>query len=153
MKLYTIGFKKRSAMDFFTALKDAEVQKLIDVRRKNNSLFSGFTKKADLKFFLEKCFGISYEHISEFAPSETLLNNYKKQLGNKKYDKYAWDDYIAVFSREVLTKAIIERFKESASNFDSLCLLCAEEKPDYCHRRLLAEYFKRHIPSITIIHL
>jgi uncharacterized protein (DUF488 family) len=83
MKLCTIGFSKRSAKDFFSTLKEANVQKLIDVRRRNTSHLCGFAKKPDLKFFLEECFGIVYEHIPEFAPSEQLLTDYFKQIRTK----------------------------------------------------------------------
>lgn len=153
MKLYTIGFKKRSAKNFFTVLKDANVQKLIDVRRKNNSLFSGFTKKQNLQFFLEECFAIVYEHIPEFAPSEEILKSYKKELGSKKYNLNAWDDYVRQFNSVVLSKLIVGKFKNAVENFSSVCLLCSEEKADYCHRRLLAEYFEQQLPNIKIIHL
>ncbi len=153
MKLYTIGFKKRSAEKFFTILKDSNIQKLIDVRRKNNSLFSGFTKKQDLRFFLEECFAIIYEHIPEFAPSEGLLKSYRKRIGSKKYDLNAWDDYERQFYREVLSKPIVGRFKIAVETFSSVCLLCSEEKADYCHRRLLAEYFERQLSNIKVIHL
>ena len=153
MKLYTIGFKKRSAENFFTILKDSNIQKLVDVRRKNHSLFSGFTKKLDLRFFLEECFDIAYEHIPDFAPPEELLNNYKKRIGSKKYDLDAWDDYERQFHREVLSKLIVGRFKIAVENFSSVCLLCSEVKADYCHRRLLAEYFEQQLSNIKIIHL
>ncbi len=153
MKLYTIGFSKCSAKDFFSNLKEANVQKLIDVRRRNTSHLCGFTKKPDLKFFLEECFGIAYEHIPEFAPSEELLTDYLKQLGKKKYDDRAWHDYVQRFQNEVLSKPIVGRFKKSIENFSSTCLLCSEKEPDYCHRRLLAEHFKKHVPDIEIVHL
>ena len=153
MKLYTIGFSKCSAKDFFSNLKEASVQKLIDVRRRNTSHLCGFTKKSDLKFFLEECFGIAYEHIPEFAPSEELLTDYLKQLGKKKYDNRAWHDYVQRFQNEVLSKPIAGRFKKSTENFNGICLLCSEKEPDYCHRRLLAEHFKKHMPDVEIVHL
>ena len=153
MKLCTIGFSKCSAKDFFSNLKEANVQKLIDVRRRNTSHLCGFTEKQDLKFFLEECFGIAYEHIPELAPSEELLTDYLKQLGKKKYDNRAWHDYVQRFQNEVLSKPIAGRFKKSTENFNSICLLCSEKEPDYCHRRLLAEHFKKHVPDIEVVHL
>jgi len=154
MKLHTIGFSKRSAKGFFLSLKEANIQKLIDVRRKNTSHLCGFTKKLDLKFFLEECFEIFYEHIPEFAPSEKLLKDYLERLGNKKYDSEAWNDYVHKFNHEVLSKPIVTRFKNASDSFNNiLCLLCSEEKADHCHRRLLAEYFQKKLPDIEIIHL
>jgi uncharacterized protein (DUF488 family) len=33
------------------------------------------------------------------------------------------------------------------------CLLCSEDKPDHCHRRLVAEYLKDHWGDVQICHL
>lgn len=83
MKVFTMGFQKRPAENFFLTLKKSGIQKVINVRRKNTSHLAGYTKEPDLKFFLEKCFGIAYEHILEFAPSEELLKEYRNRLGKK----------------------------------------------------------------------
>jgi len=52
MRIYTIGFAGKSAEQFFTKLRDAGVEKLIDIRRSNNTLYCGFTRRRDLPFFL-----------------------------------------------------------------------------------------------------
>lgn len=44
MVVLTIGFKDRTAEDFFATLKHASVQTIIDVRRKNRSQLGGYTK-------------------------------------------------------------------------------------------------------------
>ena len=84
MRIFTIGFKGKSAKEFFGLLKNAGVQKLLDVRRRNISQLAGFTKGPDLQFFLEECFAIAYEHIPDFGPSEELLKEYRARLGKKK---------------------------------------------------------------------
>lgn len=33
------------------------------------------------------------------------------------------------------------------------CLLCSEDKPHHCNRRVVAEYFKRHWDDVDISHL
>ena len=33
------------------------------------------------------------------------------------------------------------------------CLLCSEDKPHHCHRRLVAEYLNDHWGGIEIAHL
>ena len=33
------------------------------------------------------------------------------------------------------------------------CLLCSEDKPHHCHRRLVAEYLKQHWGNVEIGHL
>jgi uncharacterized protein (DUF488 family) len=153
MKLLTIGFKGRSARDFFGTLKQAGVQKLIDVRRNNVSQLAGYTKGPDLKFFLEDCFGIAYEHITEFAPAKELLKEYRERLGSKKKDDAAWADYVRRFRVEVLSQPIAHRFEEVTKGFGAVCLLCSEETAERCHRRLLSEHFREHLEDIDIRHL
>lgn len=34
-----------------------------------------------------------------------------------------------------------------------ICLLCAENAPEHCHRRLLAEKIARTYDNVTIVHL
>ena len=153
MKLFTIGFKGRSAENFFRTLKNARVQKLIDVRRKNASQLAGFTKGPDLRYFLQECFNIAYEHLPEFGPSEGLLKEYQTRLGKKKKDDVAWAYYVEKFSDEVLSQAIFERFQKATVGFESVCLLCSEQNSERCHRRLLAEYLKKHLPNIEVDHL
>jgi uncharacterized protein (DUF488 family) len=46
------------------------------------------------------------------------------------------------------------RIEEIAKDgFDGACLLCSEEKPHHCHRRLVAEYLKEKWGNIEIAHL
>jgi uncharacterized protein (DUF488 family) len=33
------------------------------------------------------------------------------------------------------------------------CLLCSEDKPHHCHRRLVAEYLKQYWGDIDVSHL
>jgi len=48
MKLFTIGFTKKSAEQFFTSLASAGVKRLVDVRLNNVSQLAAFTKKRRL---------------------------------------------------------------------------------------------------------
>lgn len=53
MKLFTIGFTRKSAEQFFTVLSEAGVQRVIDIRLNNVSQLAGFAKRDDLRFFLK----------------------------------------------------------------------------------------------------
>ena len=53
MKIFTIGFTKKSARVFFGKLRRPEIKRLVDVRLNNVSQLAGFTKKDDLRFFTE----------------------------------------------------------------------------------------------------
>lgn len=50
MNLYTIGFTKKSAEQFFESVAGARVRRIIDVRLNNVSQLAGFAKRDDLLF-------------------------------------------------------------------------------------------------------
>lgn len=86
MNIYTIGFTKKSAEQFFTILKDNKISKICDVRLNNSNQLAGFSKGRDLKFFLSRIGNIEYSHELIFAPTKEILDNYKKK-------KITWDEY------------------------------------------------------------
>jgi uncharacterized protein (DUF488 family) len=144
MNLYTIGFTKKSAEDFFTRLSKSGVKKVVDIRLNNASQLAGFTKGKDLKFFLKSICDIDYEHRLDLAPTQEILDDYKK--GSNDWTVYE-NNY-----REMLAKRKIESSTLPAS-FNETCLLCSEDKPEKCHRLLLAEYLQDKWGDVTIIHL
>ena len=75
--LYTIGFTKKSAEQFFELLKTHHVRTLVDVRISNSSQLAGFAKGSDLTYFLKQIGGIGYRHIMDFAPTKELLSDYR----------------------------------------------------------------------------
>ena len=143
--LYTIGFTKKSAEQFFNLLRDNDVKQLIDVRISNSSQLAGFAKGKDLEFFVKEICHIPYKHIIDFAPSKELLDQWHKQ-------EVTWEEYVKVYTdllkdRDVLRKYVVK-------SFDGSCFLCSEDTPEQCHRRLLAEYFKKHSADpVKIVHL
>lgn len=142
--LYTIGFTKKSAEAFFTKLREAGVRRVIDVRLNNVSQLAGFSKKEDLAYFLRTICGIEYFHKLELAPTQELLDTYKKQKGT-------WADYELQFI-ELMTARQIEHCV-SMELMDGACLLCSEDKPERCHRRLVAEYLQEKWHDVEITHI
>lgn len=144
IKLYTIGFTGKSAEHFFTILKTAGVKRIIDIRLNNKSQLSGWAKGSDLKFFAKEIGNIGYEHNIDCAPTKDLLSRYRRK-------KVTWQEYEIeylhlLYTRNIAQRTDIERLHES-------CLLCSEHFPDHCHRRLLAQYFKKINSEVEIIHL
>ena len=144
MKVYTIGFTKKSASDFFGLLGQSGAKRLVDIRLNNVSQLAGFAKKDDLEYFLHKICRIKYNHMPELAPTKEMLDAYR----NEHHD---WDTY----EREFLTLMDERRIGKMGIKriISNGCLLCSEDKPDFCHRRLVAEYLRRHWGDIEIIHL
>ncbi len=143
MKIYTIGFTKKSAEEFFKLLLNKEIDKIIDVRRRNNSQLAGFAKSEDLEYFLREIGNLGYEYEPKFAPSKELLNAWRD-------DEVSWEEY-----EETYLDSLKENIDQiDLTYFDNSCLLCSENVPDKCHRRLLAEYLKEQAEEdIEIEHL
>jgi uncharacterized protein (DUF488 family) len=144
MKIFTIGFTKTSAESFFSRLQNAGVKKVIDVRLNNVSQLAGFAKRDDLRYFLKVLSGIEYIHLPELAPTQNLLDAYKKHKGS-------WADYEKKFIDLIKNRKIEDKI--SRETVEGACLLCSEDKPHHCHRRLVAEYLKSKWENLDIIHL
>lgn len=127
----TIGFTKSSAERFFDRLLKAGVRKVVDVRLHNTSQLAGFAKADDLAYFLRKIGDIEYAHQPLLAPTDPILKAYKKEKGD-------WRVYEERFLTLMAERQIEKRFKPAM--FVGTCLLCSEDKPHYCHRRLVCEY-------------
>ena len=145
MKLFTIGFTQTSAKYFFGRLIDSDVERVIDVRLNNTSQLAGFAKAKDLEFFLNTLGQIDYVHEPLLAPTQEILDAYKKRKGE-------WAEYEKRFLGLMDERKVDERL--DASLFDGSCLLCSEAEPHHCHRRLIAEYLSdRWVRPIAVKHL
>lgn len=143
MRIFTIGFTKTTAENFFDRIKKSGARKIVDVRLNNVSQLSGFAKRDDLKYFSNTICGVGYQHVPNLAPTKEILDSYKKHKGS-------WEDYEEKFL-DLMAKRKIEEV--DSKNLDGACLLCSEDKPHHCHRRLVAEYLKEKWGNIEIIHL
>ena len=144
MKVYTIGFTKKSASNFFELLRQSGAKRLVDVRLNNVSQLAGFAKKDDLAYFLEKLCRIQYIHMPELAPTPDMLKDYRQ--GRKDWESYE-REFLALMNERRVSKMAIKRKIANA------CLLCSEHEPEHCHRRLVAEYLNEHWGNVEIIHL
>ncbi len=144
MKLSTIGFTKKPARRFFDLLRESGAKRIVDVRINNTSQLAGFAKKNDLAYFLGEICGMDYVHLPSLAPTRELLSAYRKKT-------IRWD----AFERRFVA-LMHDRKIEVTTPKDVLsdgCLLCSEDRPHHCHRRLVAEYLSEHWGGIEIAHL
>jgi uncharacterized protein (DUF488 family) len=144
MNLFTIGFTKSSAEHFFDRLRQASVRRLVDVRLNNVSQLAGFAKRDDLRFFLKEICAADYAHETILAPTEEMLGAYRKKGST-------WNEYERDFLQLMSDRKIEERLPRDL--LDGACLLCSEDKPHRCHRRLVAEYLRGKWGNVTIHHL
>lgn len=151
LNLYTIGFTKKTAEQFFGLLNKSQVDVLIDVRLNNKSQLSGFAKGQDLKYFLNKLCGIKYYYEETFAPTEELLKKWKNGA-------ITWQEYEKEYE-SILDKRNAEELfdkKYIGEEKQNICFLCSESTPEHCHRRLLAEYLVKNndlLRDVSIINL
>jgi uncharacterized protein (DUF488 family) len=145
MEIYTIGFTQTSAESFFGRLREAGVRRLLDVRLNNSSQLAGFAKARDLPYFLAELIGASYEHEPLLAPTQEILDAYKKRGGS-------WEDYERAFLA-LMESRRVEATLDPADFERPTALLCSEPTPERCHRRLLCEHLARHWPDVRAVHL
>ena len=144
MKINTIGFTKKSASKFFDLIKESGTRRVVDVRLNNVSQLAGFAKKEDLRFFLKEICDVDYVHLPNLAPTKDMLDGYKKDHKNwRRYER----EFRDLMERRKIESEIPEEIVAEG------CLLCSEDKPHQCHRRLVAEYLKDHWGNVEIEHL
>jgi len=145
MEIYSAGFTKHGARKFFGALKEAGIERLVDVRLNNTSQLASFAKRDDLEYFLEVIVHAEYVHEPLLAPTKELLDAYKKAKGD-------WDTYEVGF-RALLAERQIETTIPKDLFQPKTLLLCSEHTPEHCHRRIVIEYLNEHWGEVQGIHL
>ncbi len=146
MRIFKIGFTKKSAEAFFSKLRKSGAKRIVDVRLNNLSQLAGFAKRDDLKYFLREICGMDYVQGPALAPTQEMLDRYRKGKG-----KGDW----AAYEREFLDLMRLREVERSVAR-DALsdgCLLCSEDKPQRCHRRLVSEYLRERWGDVEIVHL
>ena len=144
MKVSTIGFTQKSAQRFFELLRESGTRRIVDVRLRNNSQLAGFAKKDDLAWFARELCDVEYVHVPHLAPTKELLIEYRQ-------GRISWDAYEERFVGLMKARRIESVLPRDVVNDG--CLLCSEDQPHHCHRRLVAEYLKEHWGDLETEHL
>jgi len=145
LKLFTIGHTKKNLERFVELLKGAGVDAVIDIRLNNKSQLAGYSKRDDLRFLLETCFGVRYLHLPDLAPTAELLDANRKGKD--------WDAYLCGFAELMRQRDAVRKALPTIAAFGRPCLLCGEHEPDKCHRRLVAEMIAGELPGAEVCHL
>lgn len=144
MKIFTIGFTKKTAEQFFEKLRATGVRRVLDVRLNNSSQLAGFAKGRNLRYLLNAIAGIDYVELPELAPTKDILDDFKKKKGS-------WEDYEQRFREVMEARRIAETLDKEI--MDGGCLLCSEHTTEHCHRRLVAEHLKERWGDVEVVHL
>jgi uncharacterized protein (DUF488 family) len=145
LEIYTIGFTQTTAEHFFGRLKSAGVQRLVDIRLKNDSQLAGFAKARDLPYFLRELVGAAYVHEPMLAPTADILDAFKKQKGD-------WGNYVESFMALMKQRSVQDKLDPTDFEVPS-AFLCSEATVENCHRRLVVEYLADYWPNVKAVHL
>ncbi len=144
MKIFTIGFTKKTAAQFFALLDRPDLRRVVDVRLNNHSQLAGFTKSDDLRFFLDRLLNKGYVHLPELAPTPDMLKKYR----DGQHDWAGYErDFLALLEERHVQRSVPEAI------LDGGCLLCSEALPERCHRRLVTDYLASRWPAVQVVHL
>jgi len=145
MEIYTIGFTKKSAREFFESLRRHGIERLVDVRINNTSQLAAFAKRDDLEYFLDELLGAEYVHEPLLAPTKELLKAYRD-------GEVSWGSYEREFMNLMAIRRIDEVIPKELFGKRTV-LLCSEATPQRCHRRLVVEYLDRAWQGVEALHL
>jgi len=126
LSIFTIGHSNHEIQRFIDLLKSNEIQVLVDIRSSPYSRFAPQFNKHDFKKTIQAA-GIKYLFLG-------------KELGGKPEDPEFYDpEGFALYSRIAKSPLFlegIERLINGIRNY-RVVLMCSEENPAHCHRRLL----------------
>ena len=145
MQVFTIGYSKRSAPEFFGALRRAGIRRCVDVRVGNTSQLAGFTKRGDLPFFLREICGAEYIAEPLLSPTRDLVDAYRK-------GRASWQEYERRFL-QLLAERRVELELDPRLFDVPTVLLCVENTAEHCHRRLVFQYLADAWGEMLVTHL
>ncbi len=130
MRIFTIGYEGATMDEFLAALKEAAVERLIDVRALPLSRRPGFSK-SPLRAALEEA-GIEYVHLKALGtPAE---GRSAARAGRHSDLERIYAGQLELPEALVQAAQMVELAKEKPS-----ALLCFEREPAHCHRTLLLD--------------
>jgi len=122
------------------------VSAIVDTRLHPSSQLAGYAKKDSLEFFATELLSIPYIYEPLLCPEEGELKAYR----NKEID---WDLYESQYKQLLSKRDLLNKIDLSHWGKRPV-ILCSEETPEFCHRRLAADYFHAHLETVTeITHL
>lgn len=141
MKIFTIGYEGTTVPEFVSALKEAGVERVIDVRALPLSRRPGFSK-TPLRGALEEA-GIEYVHLKALGtPSEGRT---AARAGRHSDMERIYAGQLELPEAMVQSAQMLELAREKPS-----ALLCMEREPAHCHRTLLLKAVAREAEVVDL---
>ncbi len=143
MNLYTAGYEGLSIDAFIAQLKQAGIDKVLDVREYPLSRKKGFSKNAFAQYLA--LHGIAYEHSRPLGCPKPIRKQYKED-GN-------WAIYAREFRTYIRTQGDVLNTLISSAATQRVCMVCYEADSNFCHRSLIAEAAQDVMSSLQPQHL
>lgn len=144
--VYTIGYEKLLPPALVNELEIADVQRLIDVRFRPQSRRPGMSKTRLAQMLADR--RIVYEHRRELGTPPDIRHFYKSgdvARGAELYRAHLeahHADAVGALAEELCTEGV-----------PTTALMCLEDDPACCHRRVLCEALQARRPDLRVIDL
>ena len=153
----TIGVYGFAAATFLSALREANVRRLLDLRQRRGVRGSEYAwaNAKRLQAALAEA-GIEYRHHKELAPTTEMRHlQYREdeRLGVGKRSRVELaPEYVKRYTREILDRVDLDPIVEGMPTEGLAALFCVERDPEACHRSLVAERMaQRH--GLAVMHI
>jgi uncharacterized protein (DUF488 family) len=158
MIFYTIGVYNSSESDFFNKLIQHSIDTFCDIRQRRGVRGSKykFVNSNRLQERL-KNLNINYLHIKELAPTKEIRELQKEadaKEGEVKRNRNSLGKVFTIaYKNKILEQFDLDNLIEKLKNrhAEKIVLFCVEEKPEACHRSIVANKLKSL--GYDIIHL
>jgi uncharacterized protein (DUF488 family) len=144
VKIATIGIYAWTLQSFLAALRAADVQAVLDVRRRRGVRGTEYAWANSLRVqaALENA-GIEYQHHKELAPTTDLrqvqyADDARQGIGKRSRVELA-PEYRRRYLEEILDAVDLAKLVRELPTEGVGALMCVERDPEACHRSLIAE--------------
>ncbi|WP_460147607.1 DUF488 domain-containing protein [Pseudomonas sp. H2_H03] len=143
INLYTAGYEGLSLNAFIARLKQAGIDKVLDVREYPLSRKKGFSNNAFAQCLAAE--GIAYEHSRALGCPKPIRKQYKED-GD-------WAAYACGFRAYIRTQGTVLKALVCSTADQRICMVCYEADAAFCHRSLIAEAAQGLDSSLQTQHL
>jgi uncharacterized protein (DUF488 family) len=156
-QLLTVGVYGSSEDRFYRCLERANVDALIDIRRRRGARGSqyAFINSKRLQEGLAARH-LQYLHLLELAPTAEIRELQKKADKARDESKRARaglsPEFTLAYESDVLTPSTLRSAADQLRRYERPALLCVEAAPEACHRSLAASHLAS-ILSVPVEHL
>ncbi|NJP41585.1 DUF488 domain-containing protein [Oscillospiraceae bacterium HV4-5-C5C] len=130
--ILAISAYQTSAEAFFTTIREARADLVLDVRLHNESQLAGFSKQRDLAWLVPALCQADYVCDRFFAPEPGLLSRYIKR-------ELSWDTYAGAYRNQMQAADVSGYFIQHYGQYRRVCLIGTATKKRRSHSEVLQE--------------